>query len=77
VGGSLKANAFSDCLENQFTPHNLCEEVHERRVKTRVPVLGEAVDNNPLQRIRPCDLQKLISCLKLRKACGNDDIPNE
>jgi hypothetical protein len=36
-----------------------------------------AVDNNPPERIRPFDLQKLINSLKLRKACGIDDIPNE
>jgi hypothetical protein len=29
------------------------------------------------KRIRPCDLQKLIESLKLRKACGIDRIPNE
>jgi hypothetical protein len=25
-----KANATADCLENQFTSHNLCDENHER-----------------------------------------------
>jgi hypothetical protein len=29
------------------------------------------------ERIRPCDLQKLIDSLELRKACGIDGIPNE
>jgi hypothetical protein len=24
-----KANAIADCLENRFTPHDLCEENHE------------------------------------------------
>jgi hypothetical protein len=28
-----KANAIADCLENQFTPHDLCDENHERWVK--------------------------------------------
>jgi hypothetical protein len=28
-----KANAIADCLENQFTPHDLCDENHERRVE--------------------------------------------
>jgi hypothetical protein len=37
----------------------------------------EAVDNKALERIRPCDLQKLISSLKLRKSCGIDGVPNE
>jgi hypothetical protein len=31
----------------------------------------------PPERIRPCDLQKLIQSLKLRKACGFDGIRNE
>jgi hypothetical protein len=33
--------------------------------------------HNPPQRIRPCDVQKLIKSLILRKACGIDGIPNE
>jgi hypothetical protein len=36
---SEKANAIADCLENQFTPHDLCEENHERRVEAKVQVL--------------------------------------
>jgi hypothetical protein len=43
-----KANAIADCLENQFTPHNLCEENHERQVEVRVQPLLEAVDSDPL-----------------------------
>jgi hypothetical protein len=31
----------------------------------------------PPERIRPCDLQKLLNSLKLRKACAIDGIPNE
>jgi hypothetical protein len=31
----------------------------------------------PPQKIRPCDLKKLINSLELRKACGIDGIPNE
>jgi hypothetical protein len=27
-----KANAIADCLENQFTPHDQCDENHERLV---------------------------------------------
>jgi hypothetical protein len=65
-----KANAIDDCLENQFTPHDLCDENYERRVKARVQALLEAVDSNPHEGIRPCDLQKLINSLKLKKACG-------
>jgi hypothetical protein len=46
---SEKVNAIADCLENQFTHHDLCDENHERRVEARVPALLEAVGNNPLK----------------------------
>jgi hypothetical protein len=72
-----KANAFADILEDQFTPHDLCDENHERRVKARVQALLEAVDNNPPETIRPYDLQKLINSQKLKTVCGIDNIPNE
>jgi hypothetical protein len=72
-----KANAIAVCLENQFTLHDLCDENHKRQVETRVQTLLEAVDNNSPERIRPCDLQKLLNSLKIRKACGIDGIPNE
>jgi hypothetical protein len=29
-----KANAIADCLENQFTSHDLCDENHERWEET-------------------------------------------
>jgi hypothetical protein len=65
-----KANAIADCLENQFTPH-------DRRVEARVQALLEAEGNDTPDRIRPCDLRKLLNSLKLRKACGIDGILNE
>jgi hypothetical protein len=74
---SEKANAIADCLEIQFTPHDLCDKNHEWWVEAKVQALLETVDKNTLQRIRPCDIQKLIKSLKLRKACGTDGIPNE
>jgi hypothetical protein len=46
-----KANATADCLENQFTPHDLCDEKNEQRVEARVQSLLEAAENNPQQRI--------------------------
>jgi hypothetical protein len=55
-----KANAIADCLANQFTPHDLCDENHEERVEARVQALLEAADNNPPQRIRTCNLQTLL-----------------
>jgi hypothetical protein len=41
-----KANAVADFLENQFTPHDLCEGNHERQVGARVQALLEAVDSD-------------------------------
>jgi hypothetical protein len=72
-----EASATADCLENQFTPHDVCNENHERRVEARVQALLKAVDNNPPESIRLCDLQKLINSLKLKNACRIDGIPNE
>jgi hypothetical protein len=46
-------------------------------VEARVQALLETVDNSPSERVRPCNLQKVINSLKLRKACGIDGIPNE
>jgi hypothetical protein len=69
-----KANAIADYLEIQFTPHDLYDENHERRVEARVHALLNSVYDNPPQKIRPCDLKKLINSLKLRKACGIDGI---
>jgi hypothetical protein len=44
---SEKANAIADCSEIQFTPHDLCDENHERRVEARVRALLEDIDNSP------------------------------
>jgi hypothetical protein len=41
-----KANAIVDCLENQFTLHDLCDENHKHQVEARVQTLLEAVENN-------------------------------
>jgi hypothetical protein len=41
------AKATADCLENQFTPHALCDDNHEWRVGARVKALFKAVYNNP------------------------------
>jgi hypothetical protein len=74
---SGKANAIADCLVIQFMPRDLCYENHERLLDARFQALLETVDNKPPQRIKPCDLEKLINSLKLRKTCGIDSIPNE
>jgi hypothetical protein len=34
-------------LENQFTPHYLCDENHEWQVEARAQVLLDAIANNP------------------------------
>jgi hypothetical protein len=44
---SEEANAITDCLENKYTHHDLCDENHERRLEARVEVLLEDVDNKP------------------------------
>jgi hypothetical protein len=64
-------------LEKKFTSHDLSDENHKWRVETGVQALLETVENNPPERIRPCDLQKLLNSLKIRKAYGIDGIPNE
>jgi hypothetical protein len=40
-------NAIANCILNQFTPHDLCDENHERRVEAGVQALLEIADNNP------------------------------
>jgi hypothetical protein len=40
-----RANAIADCLEEQFTPYDLCDDSRERKVETTVQALLEAVDN--------------------------------
>jgi hypothetical protein len=49
MDGLEKANSAADCLENQFSPHDLCDENRERRVEAGVESPLEAVDNNPLK----------------------------
>jgi hypothetical protein len=55
----------------------LCDENLEWREEARVQALLEDIDSSLPQRIKPCDLQKLIKSLKSRKACEVDGIPNE
>jgi hypothetical protein len=42
-----KASAVADCLENQFTPHYLCVEVHSWQVEATVQALLEAIEDPP------------------------------
>jgi hypothetical protein len=66
-------------LENlvKFTSHDLCDKNHEWWVKTRVQALLTSADDTLLGKVRPCDIHKLVSSLKLRKTCGLDGIPNK
>jgi hypothetical protein len=72
-----KANAIADCSENHFTHYDFCEEHHERRVEALVQDVLETEDTAPSERIRSCDLKRLINTLRLKKDCGIDGIPNE
>jgi hypothetical protein len=74
---NARVNVIADCLENQFTSHDLCDENHERQVETTVQALLSSVDGTPLGKVRPCDIHKLVNSLKLRKACGLYGIRNE
>jgi hypothetical protein len=72
-----KGNVIAYCLENRFTPHDVCDEHHEQLVEACVQALLEAEDNTATERVRPYDVQHIIRTLNLRKACGLDGIPNE
>jgi hypothetical protein len=72
-----KANVIADCLENQFTSHDMCDENRERQVETTVQALPSSVGGTPLGKVRSCDIQNLANLLKMRKSCGLDGIPNE
>jgi hypothetical protein len=51
----------ADCLENQFTSHDLGDKNYERQVETRVHAsLLASVDDTP-EKVRPHDVHKLAS----------------
>jgi hypothetical protein len=52
---------IADYLENQFTPHDLCNENHEQQVETTVKALLASVDGTLLGKVRPCDEHKLAN----------------
>jgi hypothetical protein len=70
------AEAIADCLENQFTPHDLCDENHKGQLKTGVLALLEDVDIEHSDKNETTRLTELIHSMKLRKACGIEGIPN-
>jgi hypothetical protein len=48
-----EATTIADCLEYQFTPHDLCDENHERWEEARVKALLEAADDTPFEKVAP------------------------
>jgi hypothetical protein len=68
---------IADCLENEFTAHNLCECDHRQQLEATVQALLPTVDEGTLVKFRPCVVSKELQYLKLGKACGLDGIPNE
>jgi hypothetical protein len=71
-----EANVTVDCLKNQFTPHDLWGErwtAGGGPSPSSVSSRGRQFPKN----VRPCDVQKLMKFLRLRRACGTDGIPNE
>jgi hypothetical protein len=50
-----KANVIVDCLEIQFTSHDLCDENHKRQVQTGVQAQLASVDDISLRKERPCE----------------------
>jgi hypothetical protein len=72
-----KTNVTAGCSQKQFTSHDLCDEKHERQVETGIQVLLAPVHSIALEKIRLCDIQKLVRPFQLRKACGFVGIPNE
>jgi hypothetical protein len=57
---SEKAYAIADCLEILVTPHDLCDQNHERRVGARVQALLKIVDNTTHQRIRLAEVNQFF-----------------
>jgi hypothetical protein len=59
-----KANVIVDCLEDQFSSHDLCDDNLEQYVGTRILALLASVDDSQLGKIKPCDIHKLVNSLK-------------
>jgi hypothetical protein len=72
-----KANIIADSIENQFLcmTYVICH--HRGHVEAEVEALMTTVDEDILVNFRPCGVSKEIHSLKLGKACGFYDIPNE
>jgi hypothetical protein len=53
-----KASIITDCLENQFRAHELCDSDHRRHVQANVKVLLATVDEDTPVKLWLCDIQK-------------------
>jgi hypothetical protein len=71
------ANIITDCLENQFRVHNLCDCDHRQHVEAQIEALLAAVSEDIPVNFQPSDVSKEIQSLELGKVCGFDGIPNE
>jgi hypothetical protein len=59
---------MADCIENQFTLHDLCDYNCKRQVEARIQALLATVDEEAPVEFLTCDVSKEIQCLKLGKA---------
>jgi hypothetical protein len=71
-------NAIASWLENQFTPHDLCDESHEGRVEARVQSSAR------IYRQQPPWMNKVMwltetkkKMLNLKNVCRINGIPSE
>jgi hypothetical protein len=58
-----KASVIADCLADEFTSHDTCDETQERQVETTGQVLLASVDGIALGKVKPCDIHKLANTL--------------
>jgi hypothetical protein len=68
---SERANTTDDYLEIQFTPHDLCDENHERRAEARVQALLEAVHKSPPPEDKTMCLTKINKFSEIQKGLQN------
>jgi hypothetical protein len=68
---SEKGNAIAGCLEIQFTPHDLCDENHERGVEAKVQALLETIGNNPSSKDKTMRLSENNKVLETEKGLWN------
>jgi hypothetical protein len=62
-----EAKVIADCLENQFTSHDLCNETYGRQAETRVQALLPSEDCTPMGKVGPRDIHILANSLKIAK----------